>query len=111
MYGFILVLHIIASTSLILIVLLQAGKGSGISGLFGGGGNEAVFGGNTTPVILKKITATMAIVFMITSLFLTVLGSRTRTRSLAENIPPAPAKQQPSPASNVPSAPSVPTPP
>ncbi|MFH0947926.1 MAG: preprotein translocase subunit SecG [Elusimicrobiota bacterium] len=95
MYGFVLILHIIVSCGLILIVLLQAGKGAGISGLFGGGGNEAVFGGNTTPIIIKKFTTTMAALFMITSLFLTVIGSRSKTRSLAERIPPAPAQAQP----------------
>jgi len=112
MYGFVLTVHIIVSFGLILIVLLQAGKGAGISGLFGGGGNEAVFGGNTTPLIIKKITTTMAVLFMITSLFLTLIGSRLRTRSLAERIPPAPAEtqqQQSAPANNVPAAPSEPT--
>ncbi len=103
--------HIIVSAGLILIVLLQAGKGAGISGLFGGGGNEAVFGGNTTPLIIKKVTTTMAVLFMITSLFLTVIGSKTRKRSVAENIPPASAQtqQQPAPAENVPAAPAAPT--
>jgi len=111
MYGFVLTVHIIVSFGLILIVLLQAGKGAGISGLFGGGGNEAVFGGNTTPLIIKKVTTTMAILFMLTSLFLTVIGSKLRTRSLAESIPPAPAEtqqQQPAPTDNVPAVPSVP---
>ena len=103
-------IHIIVSCGLILIVLLQAGKGAGISGLFGGGGNEAVFGGNTTPLIIKKVTTTMAVLFMLTSLFLTVLGSKLRTRSLAERIPPAQTQQQqPVPTDSVPAAPSAPT--
>jgi len=111
MYGFVLTVHIIVSFGLILIVLLQAGKGAGISGLFGGGGNEAVFGGNTTPAIIKKVTTTMAVLFMFTSLFLTLIGSKVRTRSAAESIPPAPAEsqqQQPAPTDNVPAAPSAP---
>jgi len=94
MYGFVLVVHITVSCGLILIVLLQAGKGAGISGLFGGGGNEAVFGRNTTPGIIKKFTTTMAALFVITSLFLTVIGSRSRTRSLTERIPQAPVQSQ-----------------
>ncbi|MDD5688329.1 MAG: preprotein translocase subunit SecG [Elusimicrobia bacterium] len=94
MYGFILTVHIIVSVGLILVVLLQAGKGAGISGLFGGGGNEAVFGGNTTPGIIKKTTTTMAVVFMITSLLLTIVAVRTRGRSLAEKIPIASQKPQ-----------------
>ncbi|MEW6557832.1 MAG: preprotein translocase subunit SecG [Elusimicrobiota bacterium] len=111
MYGFILTIHIIVSVGLILIVLLQAGRGAGISGLFGGGG-ETGFGGPTTPVVIKKITATMAAVFMITALFLTVIASKKRSRSLAERIPPAPAQtqqQQPAPPENAPATPSVPT--
>ncbi|OGS44299.1 MAG: preprotein translocase subunit SecG, partial [Elusimicrobia bacterium RIFOXYD2_FULL_34_15] len=83
---------------------------SGLS-LFGGGSNEAVFGGTTTPNIIKKITTTMAVVFMITSLTLTVLAAKNRGRSLAEKIPVTkPQQQQPSqaPAPAVPNTPATP---
>lgn len=111
MYGFVLTVHIIVSAGLILIVLLQAGKGAGISGLFGGG-SDAGLGGPSTPAVIKKITTTMAVLFMITALALTVIVSKSKKRSLAETIPVAPAKKQSAPVSETqpsPEAPVAPT--
>ncbi|MBN1383360.1 MAG: preprotein translocase subunit SecG [Elusimicrobia bacterium] len=107
MYGFVLTIHIIVSVGLILIVLLQAGKGAGISGLFGGGSNDSAFSGATTPGVIKKITTTMAVLFMITSLALTVIIAKSRRRSLAETIPvaqPTQQQQQPAPSPSGPDA-------
>ena len=107
MYGFVLTVHITVSAGLILIVLLQAGKGAGISGLFGGGSNDSAFSGATTPGVIKKITTTMAILFMITSLALTVIIAKSKRRSLAETIPvtqPTQEQQQSAPSPVVPPA-------
>lgn len=85
------ILHLIACVSLILIVLLQAGKGSGISGLFGGGGSsDQLFSASSGLAFIKKVTVVMAIVFMITSLFLTVSTSRLSMRSVTSQIPYVP---------------------
>ena len=94
MYTIILVLHVIASISLILIVLLQAGKGSGISGLFGGGGSDQLFSAPSGMAFIKKVTVIMAIVFMLTSLSMTMLTSRIGLRSVTGQIPSIPVVPQ-----------------
>jgi len=77
MITLILILHIIVSVCLILIVLLQVGKGASLSGLFGGGGGtEAIFGGAGGDVFMKKLTVIFAILFIFTSLTLTIISAR-----------------------------------
>ena len=83
-----MVIHVIVCVGLILIVLLQAGKGSGISGLFGGGGgSDQMFSAPTGMAFVKKVTVIMAVTFMFTSLALTVLTSRLGSRSITSQIP------------------------
>ncbi len=70
MNNFILVLHVLGSLALILIVLLQSGKGD-MGAAFGGGGGGQSFLGNTGAVsFLGKITTFIAVMFMVTSLYL-----------------------------------------
>ncbi|MGA2090257.1 MAG: preprotein translocase subunit SecG [Endomicrobiales bacterium] len=84
----VVVIHLLACVSLILIVLLQAGKGSGISGLFGsGGGSDQLFSAPSGLAFIKKVTVVMAIVFMVSSLFMTVVSSRLTMRSVTSQIP------------------------
>jgi preprotein translocase subunit SecG len=90
MYIVLLILHSIACIALILIVLLQAGKGSGISGLFGGGGSDQLFSAPSGLAFIKKVTVVMAVLFMITSLALTVVTSRMGMRSVTGQIPNIP---------------------
>jgi preprotein translocase subunit SecG len=96
MYTVVLVIHLIACLSLILIVLLQAGKGQGIAGLFGGGSSEQLFSAPSGMAFVKKITVIMAVLFVITSLSLTVITARMGVRSVANQIPYIPV-QQPEP--------------
>jgi preprotein translocase subunit SecG len=71
MFGVILGLHILVCLSLMVVVLLQSGKGGGLAGAFGGaGGVGAVFGGQTAATFLTKATRYLAIAFMLTSLTL-----------------------------------------
>ncbi len=86
MYILLLMSHLIASVLLIGAVLIQSGKGSSLANIFGGGGMETVFGAET-PTVINKITATLAIIFMITSLLLaTVPGKLTRKSLLQEEL-------------------------
>lgn len=87
MYGFIVFVHILISVGLILIVLFQAGKGAGLGNLFGGGGGDQLFSAPSGSAFLKKLTTSMAIVFVITSMCLTILTSRRNQRSLMERVP------------------------
>ncbi len=69
MYGAILGVHVLISLGLIVVVLLQSGKGGGLAGAFGGsGGVGAVFGGQAAATFLTKATRYLAIGFMLTSL-------------------------------------------
>jgi preprotein translocase subunit SecG len=73
---FITVVHIVVSIFLILVILLQAGKGGGMGGAFGGAGSQTVFGGRGAQTFLGKLTSGAAIIFMITSLSLSHMASR-----------------------------------
>lgn len=95
MYTIILIFHVIACISLILIVLLQAGKGGGISGLFGGGGSDQLFNASSGMAFIKKVTVVMAVVFVLTSLSLTMFSSRMGMRSVTSQIPYIPVVPQP----------------
>jgi len=82
---FIIVLHIVVALFLIVVVLLQAGKGASIGATFGGS-SQTVFGSRGPASFLGKITTIAAAIFMITSLTLSVLYSQSNKSSLAEKI-------------------------
>src|SRR5438034_2496844 len=87
MYGFLVFIHIIVCIGLILVVLFQAGKGAGLGNLFGGGGGDQLFSAPSGSAFIRKLTTGMAIVFVITSLSLTILTTRRSQRSLLEQVP------------------------
>jgi preprotein translocase subunit SecG len=87
MYGFVVFLHIIVCVGLILVVLFQAGKGAGLGNLFGGGGGDQLFSAPSGSAFIKKLTTGMAVVFVLTSLSLTILTAHRNQRSLLEQIP------------------------
>ena len=73
MFVALIIVHVICSIALILIVLLQAGKGAGISNVFGGAG-QTVFGARTGDVLARG-TEICAGLFMVTSLGLAMMSS------------------------------------
>jgi len=87
MYGFLVFMHILVCIGLILVVLLQAGKGAGLGNLFGGGGGDQLFSAPSGSAFIRKLTAGMAIVFVINSITLTMMSSRRHQRSLLESTP------------------------
>ena len=82
MYSFFVILHVLACLILIVIVLLQAGKGANMGAAFGGS-SQTVFGSSGAGTFLGKLTAGVAIVFMLTSLLLTYSASH-RSSSLMD---------------------------
>ncbi len=86
MYWALIVLHIVVCTFLVLVVLLQAGKGGGIGIAFGGGGSQTVFGSSGAGNFLTRLTAICATIFFLNSMGLAYLSSRsdsTRLQQLA----------------------------
>lgn len=104
MYTPIVILHVIVSVALILVILLQTGKGSDIGAVFGGGSSQTLFGSTGPTSFLSKLTAGAAIIFMLTSLFLAYFsGSRGTTRSIMKSG--APVQTMPAPPAGMPVAP------
>jgi len=82
MYTLLMIVHVIVSLVLILVILLQAGKGGGLSDMFGGGSAQTFLGSKANE-FLTKATSVCAVLFILTSLTLTILSSH-RTGSLME---------------------------
>lgn len=76
MTGFLLFIHIVVCVLLIVIVLLQSGKSADLAGAFGGYGSQSTFGPRGAATFLSKMTTTLAILFMVTSLLLWVTSAR-----------------------------------
>jgi preprotein translocase subunit SecG len=92
---FLIVVHVLVSAVLVIVILLQAGKGSGLGGAFGGS-SQAVFGGRGAQTFLGKVTSASAAVFMLTSLSLSYLS--TRSGSVVREAPAPIAPMAPPPA-------------
>ena len=85
MYWALIVLHVLVCTFLVLVVLLQAGKGGGIGIAFGGGGSQTVFGSSGAGNFLTRLTAICATIFFLNSLGLAYLSSRSDSKCLNPN--------------------------
>jgi preprotein translocase subunit SecG len=70
MLTLLIVLHVLVCVALIVIVLLQGGKGAEVGAAFGGGGSQTVFGASGGASFMSKLTTTAAIIFMLTCLVL-----------------------------------------
>ncbi|NTV12831.1 MAG: preprotein translocase subunit SecG [Desulfobulbaceae bacterium] len=77
-------IHVIVCLFLIVIVLLQHGKGADIGATFGGG--NTVFGSEGPVPLLNKVTTGAAVIFMITSIGLAYLSAKTGTGSVMQNV-------------------------
>jgi preprotein translocase subunit SecG len=100
--------HVLVSIGLILVVLLQTGKGAEVGAVFGGS-SSTIFGSSGAGNFLTRLTTGMAIVFMITSLTLGYFAGRKPTATIFDSRapvteprqpapPPAPAQQQTAPS-------------
>jgi len=108
MYTLIVILHVIVSVALILVILLQTGKGSDIGAVFGGGSSQTLFGSTGPTSFLSKLTAGAAIIFMLTSLFLAYFSGTGGTRSIMKSGAAAPVQSMPAPPGGVPAMPGTP---
>lgn len=101
MYTLLIIVHVIASLLLIASILLQAGRGGGLSDMFGGSSTQTIFG-TSAGDFLKKATTVTAIAFLSTSLLLAVFSSK-RSRSLVAGM-----KVEPPPGAEMPVASEIP---
>ena len=75
MYTFVTILYVFVCLFLILVVLLQSGKGGGLGSAFGGGTSQQIFGGAGAGNLLTRLTAGFAFAFMAMSVWLAFLSS------------------------------------
>lgn len=80
LYGIIITIHVIVSFILIAVILLQAGRGGGLSETFGGSQTQTILGTKTS-VFLKRATTVAAILYILVCLILGVMTGH-RGRSL-----------------------------
>jgi preprotein translocase subunit SecG len=96
-----IVVHVVVSIALILIVLLQTGKGADMGAAFGMGASQTLFGSTGAGGFLSKATTVAAVIFMLTSLTLAYMsGTRTGKSVMTEKpaaTAPAPAPSAPEP--------------
>ncbi len=108
-YYLITTLHVLVCFILILVVLLQSGKGADIAGAFGGGGSQTAFGSRGPASFLSKLTTVAATVFMITCLSLSLITTKREATSVMDTTKGKPAPASKAPAATKSNAP-VPTP-
>ena len=99
--------HIIVCFFLIIVVLLQSGKSGDIAAAFGGMGSQTAFGPRGAATALSKATTWSAIIFMVTSITLSVYASRkSGPNSVLQGIKPSTTNSKPA----TPAAPAPPPP-
>ena len=113
------VVHVIVATFLIIVVLIQGGNQGGVSAAFGGGNTQGVFGATGATSFLGKLTYAAALIFMLTSISLTIMHGQGGDVGLSERLKKATENRQetlpiggavPAPATAPAPAAEVPTP-
>ena len=98
MYTLMIIIHVVVSLALILIVLLQTGKGAEMGAGFGGGSNQTIFGSRGAATFLSKITTGAAVMFMLTSLSLAIMTKNRSNSVIRDTAPRAAAPAAPAAA-------------
>src|ERR1700755_3189815 len=99
MFYLVLTIHVLVCIVLVIVVLLQQGKSADLAGAFGGQGSQTAFGPRGAANLLTRITTWCAVIFMFTSIGLTIMmQKRTGGHSVLEGTKatqstPAPAKK------------------
>jgi preprotein translocase subunit SecG len=95
-----IIIHVIVCVALIMIVLLQTGKGADMGAAFGGGSSQTLFGSSGASTFLTKATTCAAVIFMLTSLTLAYRASHRASESIIQDT--RPPMEQPAAPTQVP---------
>ena len=105
MYSLLIVLFVLACLAMILVILLQAGKGQGLAGAFGGAASGAVFGGRGAATFLSRTTTILAVAYMILCLLISFLYKSENEEARQSLIQQQAAEETTLPATDIPVAP------
>jgi preprotein translocase subunit SecG len=83
MISVMLMIHVLICILLVMVTLMQRGKGAGLGGVFGGGASQSVFGGRGAAPMLAKATVVLAVLFMVSSFSLTLVSAARRAPTSA----------------------------
>jgi len=90
------ILHVAVCLFLVIVVLLQSGKSGDIAAAFGGQGSQTAFGPRGAATVLSKATTWSAIIFMVTSIALSVMAQRHGgSSSVLQGIKPSQTQSKP----------------
>ena len=108
--GLIYTVHIVVCFFLIIVVLLQSGKSGDIAAAFGGMGSQTAFGPRGAATALSKATTWSAVLFMLTSITLSIFavrrsGAPASSGSVLSGVKPSTTKSQPAPPAQPPASP------
>ena len=101
------VIHIVVCIFLILVVLLQQGKGADLS-VFGGGSTQTAFGARGATTLLHKLTVASFVIFVLTTISIAILQNRFGGGSVMRGVAGRPAAGRTAPAR--PAVPAAPAP-
>ena len=102
MVTLITIIHIIVCLFIIIVVLLQSGKAGDIAAAFGGMGSQTAFGPRGAASLLEKATTWSAVIFMITSITLSIYASRrTGPKSVLQGLKTTTTQTVPAPKAPV----------
>ncbi len=111
MFALLIVFHVLICIALIIVVLLQSGKGAEIGASFGAGASQTVFGASGSKSFMGRMTTTLAVVFMLTSLTLAYFYGRPGSSSvMPTSVPTATSPAQKAAPPTAPAAPGKATP-
>ena len=115
LYYLIATLYVLTCMVLMLVILLQQGKGGDIANAFGGGSSQAAFGARSGATVLSRATTVCAVLFVVGALVLGIVGQRGPGSVIGGRAParaptaPAPAAPSPTPAPSTPAPAEAPT--
>ena len=98
MYFVLVTIYVVICFFLILVVLLQQGKGADIAGAFGGGSSQTAFGARGATTFLHKLTTGAFVGFVVISMLLSILEARPKSSVISKSLPAgAPKAAAPAP--------------